>query len=1316
MGFPLFKKKSKSQLKKPGSAEKKKEISRPLQLPFPSSVSLHDIRDSLIHPLPDLHTRRRSKSTSSSAGNPDKQFKESPELFTKEADPFAPPVPKIPAIYHGGEASMMSSSSNRDDSTHIEFQYRDSQSSRLGRPSGDINSFSKTEPPKRPPRTRRPIPFIGMSNFLKKRLESYENERASPPPRTAKVSFTQSIKGLGMRNKSLRHSVSDESFESVSIYSTMRTPPMQSGPPPRPSRLPPNPPILGRGRSSTVSGAPPLQESQIIEARLNNALNTATTRKRSNSSPSVRKADSGASNKYSSLHSIPFSLQAIKIGSSSSSIPNERSSSGISVNVRSTPGTPDTRSFGSSPSKEHATHNAADQTGDTKNDSISHENNQMVNSSTLSSFNDGNNSFDPSQFLNSYTKDDSLTSFELDKSVLSPSSSKKELDKSSLMALGPSPNSKKFGFFEGKRFESPREDEEVISNGSNDVLNVSEYVEGHCTIGSEFFKSDQDAKDRSKIFSSLEAVKKHMSTDSFNDDSKSTEDGFSDTFSNFSSPPPLLDLRPLSPLKVSEYEGDESSEDALDYSPTRSPSQQISGLVLTSSPSRDSLSTVTPSQSLDVTNDDSEKVDKVDNENLEQAENVKMDKVESDDIEKPESQDITKMANQDMHKLEKDLETEKTLRDSVSIYDDDEVKALQKKIADMAKVCIGWKAKHSPSHDLQKLEDMRQSGGSASMLSSKSKDSLPPSFSFQLDPRDRPELNDGVELLDTDKTPPQEIALPAVGPDEIELPESPLDSITCERSQKPASAAPTVPETVQTQTGNHIKNCSVNGSIDDRTTRSTFHVTNASNSSRSSQEEEDMVEDNKVIHISPESQKKLQTQLRRISEQPVAADPPKPKATEASPKANQKPANATAKPQAQKRAEISSLSLRDWMPTPLSPKIAEETEPSDEQPNNRRRRRLREADMNIDHSEPKMIHPPRFSSFKATPNVLSQAQVLEKKNNDKNTRNTWLKPSNSISTVPRSTPSPYKDENRSRRISQQPIDNSVLPQRNASKAAKSNTSWLHTMENEFDSIHADPSGEKRRSDLEQQQIRARMAMDAAWKAARSSSVPPVEEYAPRKQSKERISLLLPQKKELEKKALPTLPYSAPAQKTSFASGLEGVRNRDSQHVPSLPSMKSFRASIEAPQHNSRTTQYDRRINAAVESSLGSFNSKSMNTIKSVPPSAASNSTRKARPTRLDELGPNKQSSSFGYFNNNSLQTPPLTATSSASSVAGFDSIMTPRSYSHKREASASSMDSMSARSVSSEGSAKPASNRVSYLPQSKSGYSLKGESGYGYAI
>ena len=135
MVFKLFKRKSKPDLKTSGSSENKsfhnKDISRPLQLPFPSSVSLHDIRDSLIHPIPDLHTRRRSKSTSSSAGAPgkhdkhdkhDKHSKQSPELFSKDADPFAPPVPKIPAVYQNGEGSVRSSLSNRDDSTHTDFQ------------------------------------------------------------------------------------------------------------------------------------------------------------------------------------------------------------------------------------------------------------------------------------------------------------------------------------------------------------------------------------------------------------------------------------------------------------------------------------------------------------------------------------------------------------------------------------------------------------------------------------------------------------------------------------------------------------------------------------------------------------------------------------------------------------------------------------------------------------------------------------------------------------------------------------------------------------------------------------------------------------------------------------------------------------------------------------------------------------------------------------------------------------------------------------------------------------------------------------------
>ena len=117
MPFKLFKKKSKSDLKK---GFHRSEISRPLALPFPSSVSLHDIRDSLIHPIPDLRTRRRSRSTSTTASNPDKK---SPEIFPKDVDPFAPPVPKIPAAFQNGDESARSSTRQKDENTQPEFLY-----------------------------------------------------------------------------------------------------------------------------------------------------------------------------------------------------------------------------------------------------------------------------------------------------------------------------------------------------------------------------------------------------------------------------------------------------------------------------------------------------------------------------------------------------------------------------------------------------------------------------------------------------------------------------------------------------------------------------------------------------------------------------------------------------------------------------------------------------------------------------------------------------------------------------------------------------------------------------------------------------------------------------------------------------------------------------------------------------------------------------------------------------------------------------------------------------------------------------------------
>ncbi|TIC07845.1 hypothetical protein E3Q16_00379 [Wallemia mellicola] len=1249
MPFKLFKKKSKSDLKK---GFHRSEISRPLALPFPSSVSLHDIRDSLIHPIPDLRTRRRSKSTSTTASNPDKK---SPEIFPKDVDPFAPPVPKIPAAFQNGDESARSSTSQKDENTQPEFLYRDSQSSRLGQPIGETSGTSKTEPPQRPARTRRPIPFGGMTNFMKRKTNSPENEKASPSSRTAKSSITQSMRGLGMKNKSVRHSASDESFESFSISSiSVRTPPLQvrAPPPPRPMRSPPPAPNVTRGRSTTVSGVSTSQESQINHARLSTASQTINTRKRSNSSPSGANPQSNKPNAHSSLHSIPFSLQAIQPSSSVSTITNARSSSGISINMHNN-GTPATQSINSSHTPE------SNEVFDSKiaPTSDDHDQSSLILNSTFSSFNDGNNSFDPSQFLNSYTKDDSYSSFELDKSVLSPSSSKRDFNNTSLMAIGPSSSSQKFVE------RNLDQNEEVVSNGTKDgdllcdeILfgeenneknnekknnEEDDQIDKHQVIendhGDKHMSKAQ--RERSKIFSSLDAVKKHMSIDSFNDDDdmKDSSETFLDTLSNFSSPPPLLDLRPPS-YHEDQFNEYECEQNKPQESLTKKPEDHFSDIIPTSShPSQDSFNKLITSE-------------------------IFVDA--KSDVESDKSKQVEEDVGHE-HELKKDSES--IIRDSMSIYDEDEMSALQQKIEAMA----------------QKLEEMRQSELPEPLQPSSSKEALPPSFSFQLDPEEHPELQDDVEFIEEEPLP-QDIALPEVQPDEIALPESPVDDTD-------SSEKGEIPRT-RSFVGHHAKTSSVNGSIEEHIqTSSSFHVTNASQSSRSSQEEEE--EDNRIIKISPESRKNLQTQLRRLSK-----EPPKTVIPSEAPKPKPKPAQASPK-----KIEMSAsrTSFKDWMPTPLSPKITEEVEPTDESAKElsdvQKRPGLRESDLNVDREEPKMIHPPRYSSYKASGLRPLQGQLQEKKQNDRRMRDTWLKPPEGLSPTPRTT------FDKSRRISQQPIDNRTLPKRYSSKAAKSNISFQSSIENEFDSIISDPTGDKRRSELENQQQKAKAAMEAVWKAARSSSVPPVEQYAI--SSKQRKSLILPQKK-----LSANLPYSAPAIKTSFASGLEGVRSRDSQPgVPALPSMRSFRQSIETPQYNPRLS--DQRIKTTVEHSFGTPSKSTQSLPKS----------RKSRPIRLDQLG-TPQSKSYSHVNAIPISTPPLTP-GTASTISGYDNIMTPRSFTHKPNVSASSMDSMSAQSTSSDNhqsygvqSFKKNNLNAPFLQHSSSAYSLKQDSGIGYAI
>lgn len=578
---------------------------------------------------------------------------------------------------------------------------------------------------------------------------------------------------------------------------------------------------------------------------------------------------------------------------------------------------------------------------------------------------------------------------------------------------------------------------------------------------------------------------------------------------------------------------------------------------------------------------------------------------------------------------------------------------------------------------------MRQSELPGPLQPSSSKEALPPSFSFQLDPEEHPELRDDVEFVQ-DEPLPQDVALPEVKPDEIALPESPTDDTDCSDKDEMQRTTSFM--------GHHAKTSSVNGSIEEHVqTSSSFHITNASQSSRSSQEEEEE-EDNRVIKISPESRKNLQTQLHRLSKEPqktaIPSETPKPKPAQASPKKMEMSASRT--------------SFKDWMPTPLSPKITEEVEPTEESAkelgDTPKRVGLKEFNLNVDREEPKMIHPPRYSSYKASGLRPLQGQLQEKKQNDRRMRDTWIKPPEGLS---QNTGTTF-DKNR--RISQQPIDNRTLPKRYSSKAAKSNISFQNLIENEFDSIISDPTGDKRRSELENQQQKAKAAMEAVWKAARSSSVPPVEQYAVG--PKQRKSLILPQKK-----LSANMPYSAPAVKTSFASGLEGVRSRDSQPgVPALPSMRSFRQSIETPpQYNPRAS--DPRFKTTVEQSFGTPSKSTQSLPK----------TRKSRPIRLDQLG-TPQSKSYSHVNAIPISTPPLTP-GTASTASGYDNITTPRSFTHKHNVSASSMDSMSAQSTSSDNhqsygvqSFKKNNLNAAFLQHSSSAYSLKQDSGIGYAI
>lgn len=383
-------------------------------------------------------------------------------------------------------------------------------------------------------------------------------------------------------------------------------------PPPRPTRSPPPLPSTATHKRSTS-----LFSSNVSRAlsQIKNEKHGKINRKRSNSSPSTRNNNE---NKYSmsSLHSIPFSLQLIQPSSTLSSIQNARSSSGISIN------------------KEN----------DNSRSSISSEQNNMINnsSSTYSSF---DNSFDPSQFLNSYTKDESYTSFE---SLMENESKEDEIDKNSKLQsmIGSD-------FF--KRSSKCSNDTNLSKKG-NDV-------------------DEEKKKKRSEVFSSLEAVKRHMSNNSFrnlNDENDETDNIFANDENNIT-PPPIIDLRPMSPLNVTSIdEVDEISNS------NHSLNDDDIDCILNNESLEDAQLEVNEGKLVNGS------------DNLNYNENEKINDIINDSDNKDNVTDdviIDNVNEQIIDIKNNDEEFDKITDDSVSVYDDDDdIQVLHDQINAMAKV------------------------------------------------------------------------------------------------------------------------------------------------------------------------------------------------------------------------------------------------------------------------------------------------------------------------------------------------------------------------------------------------------------------------------------------------------------------------------------------------------------------------------------------------------------------------------------------------------------------------------------------------------
>lgn len=584
---------------------------------------------------------------------------------------------------------------------------------------------------------------------------------------------------------------------------------------------------------------------------------------------------------------------------------------------------------------------------------------------------------------------------------------------------------------------------------------------------------------------------------------------------------------------------------------------------------------------------------------------------------------------------------------------------------------------------------------------------------------------------------PQNVPLPDAGPDEIELPQSPMTLLTSTDSGNFNNS----------EIVNHVKTNSENGSLEEIMPHSSLSQLQIANPNiKEEEEEEGEEEDNRVLNISEESRKAIQMSLNDLSKDPqflLSSTSNKSKIDNSeSITTNQSSSNkfglsdkstinhsssphkdSNSKPNKSKstnnnsnRIDYLTLNLRDWEPTPLSPKISEENESALEESSQEilrdvpKRIGLTERNLNINAGngnkdiENDIIIPPRWSSYKASKPQQLPLQQLEKEYNErkrvKYIRDSWNGP---IELKATSSKSKFNQsyERKINRISQQPIDNSILPARNSSKAAKVNNNWKNDIENQLDSIVNDPNGDKRRVELQVHQQKTRAAMEAVWRAARSSMVPPVEQYVtPTRYSNSQYN---------SKKSLPILPNSAPATKTRFSGGSGFYQDRQSIQLPTLPSMKSFRESVENP--SSTKVKRDQKPRPPMLAKL-------------TPQQQLHIQQQRYYQQEEQQMVLQSPPNSFNNFQDLTLPTPPLTP-GTASTLNGYDAIHTPTSATfssnnsnnkrnHYRNKSASSMDSMSAGSTSSDNHLN--SNKRHNLNYSSSAYSLKQESGLGYAV